>query len=106
MPEALLLSGALLCCVIGFAWLALAMEPHWRQIRGNQLLPKRAVWTLRILGSVTLFTSLVLCLLADHPSMAVLVWIMALAAAALVVAFTFTWRPRTFAPLVAWVKPA
>ena len=38
--------------------------------------------------------------------MAALVWVMALAAAALVVAFTLSWRPRWLAPLVAWVRPA
>ncbi len=104
MPNALLLFFALLCCVFGFAWLALTMKPHWRQVRGDQLLPKQTVLTLRVLGSLGLLASLVVCLVADHPSMAVLVWVMVLAVAALVVAFTFTWRPRTFAPLVMWIN--
>lgn len=103
MLKAFFLSGALLCCVIGFAWLALTLEPHWRQVRGNQPLPKLMIPVLRTLGSISLCASLLLCLLADHPSMAVLVWIMALAAAALMVAFTFTWTPRAFLPLVVWI---
>lgn len=104
MPEALLLAAALCCSVIGLAWLALTLEPHWRQVRGSQPRSAAVVKTLRILGSLGLAASLALCLLADHPSMAALVWVMALAVAALVVAFTFTWRPRTFAPLLAWVR--
>lgn len=112
MPEALfsapalLLAAALLCCVIGFAWLALTLDSHWQQVRGKQPLPPASVPVLRTLGAGALFASLVLCLLADHPSMAALVWVMALAVAALIVAFTFTWRPRLFAPLVAWVRSA
>lgn len=104
MSNALLFFFALLCCVFGFAWLALGMESHWRQVRGNQLLSKQKVLVLRTLGSLALLASLVVCLVADHPSMAVLVWVMVLAVAALVVAFTFTWRPRTFAPLVMWIN--
>lgn len=104
IPAAWLLIAALLCCVTGLAWLALAMDVHWQQVRGSQPLPKAAVKTLRVMGGGALLASLALCLLADHPSMAALVWIMALAASALVVAFTFTWRPRAFAPLVAWVR--
>jgi hypothetical protein len=46
----------------------------------------------------------VLCLNADHVSMASLVWVMSLAASAMVVAFTLTWRPRALAWLVAWVQ--
>lgn len=104
MPNGLLLMGALLCGVIGFAWLALTMEPHWRQVRGPHPLPKPGVPRLRVLGSGALTASLLLCLMADHPSMAVLVWIMALAAAALLVAFTFAWKPRLLLPLVVWIK--
>ncbi|WP_259371794.1 DUF3325 family protein [Rubrivivax gelatinosus] len=37
--------------------------------------------------------SLAACLRADPPSMAVLVWLMLLAAAALAVAFALAWRP-------------
>lgn len=106
MSEAMLFLFAILCCVLGFAWLALTLEPHWRQVRSDGPLPASAVPMLRILGSIALAASLVLCAKADHPSMVALVWPMALAVAALVVAFTFAWRPRTFAPLVAWIGSA
>lgn len=103
MPNASLLAVALLCSVLGLAWLALAMDVHWRQVRGGQSLSPAIAQILRMMGSGALVGSLLLSFAADHPSMAALVWIMDLAASALIVAFTFTWRPRVFAPLVAWV---
>ena len=101
----LLLAVATVLCVLGFAWLALAMDVHWKQVRSDRPSQSTAK-LLRILGGVALFVSLVLCLMTDHPSMASLVWVMLLAAAALIIAFTFTWRPRLLAPLVSWVKTA
>lgn len=107
MPEpllqALLLAAALGVCTVGFAWLALAMDVHWAQVRGEQ--PALAAPTqrrLRVLGGAAMALALLLCLLADHPGMAALVWIMSLALSALLVAFTLSWRPRLLAPLVAW----
>jgi NaMN:DMB phosphoribosyltransferase len=104
MVDALLLFLALACNVTGLAWLALAMNVHWRQVRGNRSLPPRAVALLRTLGAVMLTVSLGLCVQVDHLSMAVLVWVMALAAAALIVAFTLSWRPRLLVPLAMWVR--
>ena len=59
---------------------------------------------LRLLGTVGLGASLALCLAVDHASMAALVWVMGLAASALAVAFTLTWRPRWLAALMPWVR--
>lgn len=106
MLEALLLAAAVVCNVIGLAWLALAMQTHWQQVVGRRALPARTAATLRALGVAGLAASIAFCLVADHASMASLVWIMSLAAAALTVAFTFTWRPRAFAPLLAWSRSA
>lgn len=111
MPEdamqALLLAVALLCSVLGFAWLAMAMEVHWAQVRGEALPPAGVRRVLRVAGGAALAASLVSCLRADHASMAALVWVMALAAGALPVALCLAWRPRWLAPLVAWVpRPA
>ena len=53
-----------------------------------------------------LAAALALCLAVDHASMASLVWSMALAGAALAVAFTLSWRPRALGVLVAWVRPS
>ena len=98
-----LLAVALVACVAGLAWLALAMDTHWQQVRGPQPLPRRTAITLRALGAAALLGALLICLRVDHATMAVLVWVMALAGAALVVAFTLTWRPRWLALWVAWV---
>ena len=105
MPKSLLLSFALLCSVAGLAWLALAMEVHWQQARGTHGHPGRGtVLALRSLGAVALLASLLACLRADHASMAVLVWVMSLAAASVVVALALAWRPRWLALLVGWVR--
>ena len=106
MPEALSLAAALACNVIGLAWLALAMQTHWQQVLSQRVLPARAVTTLRAMGLAGLLLSAVICMSVDHASMAALVWVMSLAAAALMVAFTLTWRPRIFAPLVFWSRSA
>jgi hypothetical protein len=110
MPEAtlqaLLLAAALLCSALGLAWLALAMEVHWAQVREAPPAPAGVRRALRVLGAAALAASLALCLRADHPSMAVLVWVMSLAAGALLVAQALAWRPRWLAPLVAWVPRA
>ena len=87
MPDSLWLLVALLCSLVGIGWLALAMEVHWQQVRGAQAQAGRAtVLALRVLGVAALLASLLLCLRADHASMAVLVWVMLSAASAVVVA--------------------
>jgi len=100
-----LLLIAILLCVLGMAWLALAMEAHWKQVRSDNP-SEKTVRLLRYLGGASVFASLLFCLAVDHPTMASLVWIMLLAASALIVAFTFTLRPRLLAPLVGWVRVA
>lgn len=102
MHNTMLLIAAFATTVAGMGWLALSLESHWRQVRGEQAASAGTVGLLRALGAVALGASLLLCLRADHASMAVLVWVMALAAAALLVAFTLSWRPRVLAPLVTW----
>lgn len=111
MPEAsttaLQLAAALGSSVLGMAWLALAMPAHWAQVRGAQPAAAGAVRGLRVSGSLALAASLAWCLCADHAGMAVLVWVLGLAAGALAVALTLAWRPCWLAPLVAWVpRPA
>lgn len=95
MPEHanLLLAGAGGLTALGFAWLALAMEVHWEQVHGHSGPAPIHQRMLRVMGSLLLVASLVLCLAADHASMAVLVWAMLLAGAAILVAFMLSWRP-------------
>jgi hypothetical protein len=104
VPDSVLLIGAFTCAVIGFAWLAVAMDVHWRQVRGTHAPARTTQLTLRVLGSTGLACSLALCLSADHPSIAALVWVMSLAAAAQLIAYTLAWRPRWLAPLIAWSR--
>ncbi len=103
MHDAALLATALVLNVAGMAWLALAMEAHWEQVRGDALSQAR-VWRLRVLGALGLLAALVLCLWVDHASMAVLVWVMTLAGAALGIAFTLTWRPRWLRLMAIWIR--
>ena len=100
MVDALLLTAAVLAATAGMGWLALAMDVHWAQVRDDPHSPK-AARRLRWLGSAGLILSLWLCLKVDHATMASLVWVMALAGAALLVGLSLTWRPQVLKPLSA-----
>ena len=101
MPDYLLLAGAVLLNFAGFAWLALAMDGHWKQVRGCERLKGRRT-LLRLSASAAFAVSLLLCTLSDHATIAVLVWVMALTAAALLVSFALTWQPALLRPL-SWI---
>lgn len=100
MRDPLLLTGAVLLAITGMGWLALAMEAHWLQVSGTRGPAPRTRTRLRLLGAAAITTSLALCLAVDHATMAVLVWIMALAGAALLIAFTLAHRARWLRALV------
>ena len=102
MSDALLLTVAALSAFAGMAWLALAMDVHWEQVRRGAA-SRTTVVSLRVLGAAALAVSLAVCLAVDHVSMASLVWIMCVAASGLLVTFTLATRPRWLAPLVMWV---
>lgn len=99
-----MLLAALAASVAGMGWLALAMDVHWEQVRGSAPLACGTVRLLRVLGACSLAVSLLLCLAVDHPSMASLVWVMTLAAAAAAIAFTLAWRPAWLGVLVGWAR--
>lgn len=105
MADAWLLFGALLSNVAGLSWLALAMDVHWRQVRDSRPRAASTVIVLRILGALALALSFFLCLRVDHVSMASLVWVMSLAAAALLVTFTLAWKPRWLAICLPRLSP-
>lgn len=94
MVEGLLLGGAIFASVCGMGWLALAKPPHWQQAGGREPPSARARRVLHGLGAAALALSLLLCLAADHASMAALVWVMTASGAALLVTFTLAYRPR------------
>ncbi len=89
----LFLMGALLASLIGAAWLALAMDVHWRQAMGSATLKPGIRRRLRAGGIVGLLASAVLCFLADRPSMAILVWVMLLSGNVLIIAMALAWKP-------------
>lgn len=100
MSEANWLLLAVLLNLTGMIWLALAMSTHWDQVMPTPA--SRAPATrrmLRGLGATALLLSARACLLADRPSMALLVWFILIAASALAVALTLAWRP-------AWLRIA
>jgi hypothetical protein len=102
MPEAGWLLIAFLFCFFGMAWIALAMEVHWSQVfptANAQASPFRL--GQRLLGIAALLLSLNVCLLADRPSMAALVWVMLLAICAVLVAITLSFKPAW----LRWVYP-
>jgi len=98
-----MLGAALLACMAGMGWLALAMPAHAQQVWGRAVAPATAR-VLRVLGTLGLLASLALCLAVDHASMAVLVWVMALAGSALLVAFSLSWRARWLRVLAPWIR--
>ena len=104
MADAVLRALAFWCCVCGMAWLALTMKAHWAQVRGGEPPARETLIALRAVGTGALLGGLVLCSLADHASIAALVWVMAISAATFLVAAMLTWRPGWLAPLVVWVN--
>lgn len=105
MAEASFASASLLCAFVGMGWLALAMKPHWTEVRGSVPHTRRVARRLRFCGGTCLALSLGGCLAADHASMAILVWIMTLSASAVSVAMALALAPRSLAWLAA-VAPA
>lgn len=75
-----------------FAWLALAMDIHWRKVQGRGRAHPAA--QLKLMGWAGLLLTAVLCFLADRPSMAVLVWVMLLVASAPAIGMILSWRPQ------------
>lgn len=95
MSEALWLVAAAALALAGMGWLALAMEVHWAQVMhsaAEEATGARRV--LRGLGLLAVPMSLMACLRADRPSMAVLVWAMLLAGSAAGVAMLLARRPQ------------
>lgn len=98
MSEVLWHALTLASSALGMAWLALGMAVHWQQSCGALPAPAR-LRRLRAQGWLTLAASLGCALAADHPGMAMLVWPLALAAAAFIVAMLLAFRPHWLRPL-------
>lgn len=92
MTEAMWLIAALLTAVVGMGWLALSYESHWQQVFPKSA-SKPQLLRLKAAGWSFLVISGMCCLAADHPSMAVLVWVMLLTVSAVAVAMLLSRQP-------------
>lgn len=98
------LCAAALCATAGMGWLALAMPVHALQAWDALPSPARLA-RLRWLGGTAILLALACCLGSDHATMAVLVWMMLLAAAAVATAAVLATRPRRLRLLAPWLRP-
>jgi hypothetical protein len=95
MPEAIYLFAATLFSLLGMTWLALSMDVHWAQVKQIPLAESRPPRVaLKVLGYTALLVSLMVCLFADRPSIAALVWIMLMSGAAFSVAWGLAKSPQ------------
>lgn len=95
MLEVIYFCLAWLAAVIGMSWFALAVDANWRDVIGTERSGfATKSQNLRKFGVGGVLLSLWLCVRADHVTMAVLVWVMMLAVAALCVTVMLTWRRR------------
>ncbi|MEM1436425.1 MAG: DUF3325 domain-containing protein [Pseudomonadota bacterium] len=95
---------AFVLALLGFGWIALSMDSHWRQVFTS---PRPGIATarwLRALGFSTVTLACLLSFIANRPSIAVLVSIMLLAVAAPAIGMTLTWRPALLRMI--WRAPA
>lgn len=92
--------------VISMSWFALAIDANWREVIGAERSGfATKSQSLRRLGIGGVALSLLLCTRADHITMAVLVWVMLLAVAALLVAMMLTWRSHWLSFFVLRARP-
>lgn len=108
MVEVICWIAAIFLTLLGMACLSLSLPSHWRQVTGMETsLPSAAErLRLRVVGYCSLAVAFLLCLAADHPSMAVLVWVMLLALAAKSVASILSWRQHWLKPLLSVLSGA
>jgi len=100
MTEAIWLTAAVISALFSIGWLALSYPSHWQQVFADKA-HCHAPGRLKVLAWSGLLLSAVFCLLADHPTMAALVWVMLLAVAAMLVAQILSRCPR----LLRWIYP-
>jgi hypothetical protein len=90
---ALLLIGAA-TTYVGFAWLAMSQDRHWRSVGGiDRVPPRRRLW-LRRAAAVPLCLSLAISLFRDGSGFGMLMWLGELCLAAYAVVVTLSRWPR------------
>lgn len=96
---------ALLTAYAGFALLALAMDRHYRQVRGGPLRPGTRL-RLRAGGSTCLALSLAACVMHDGWSDGFVLWWGVLSASGIAVVLMLSLAPRLLLPLLSTRQPA
>lgn len=99
--NALLLLGAVFAAIFGSALLALSQRRHWQTVTGNPTEPGRAP---RRLGWLLLAASIVLTILRDGASFAVLFAPVLIGSAALLIAMMLSWAPNALRPIARMIK--
>lgn len=90
--------------IAGMGLLALSQKQHWERVLKPRPYPSAGLRTLRIVAAVGLGMSFALCIMADSPGLATLVWLMVLTVSALIVAFTLAYRPHWLGWLAFWTR--
>ncbi|MES2950146.1 MAG: DUF3325 family protein [Pseudomonadota bacterium] len=84
---------ALLLNLLGFALLALSQPRHRERVYGSNQAVALVFTRHRAIGFIAISLSLPACLISQGGSFGTLLWVLAMTAAAMAVAFTLTWRP-------------
>jgi hypothetical protein len=107
MPElsTLLTISASLVSFVGFSWIALTVGAHWKQVGIQTALTSSMRRRLRLKGTLSLLLALVLCMGANPPGMAILLWFLILSLAAMTVSMVIAWRPRSLCVLIFLDRP-
>jgi len=93
---------ATLLMFLSMGWFALSLSAHQKQVNQSAMghsqgrKPSNFKWV----GLSALLLSGICCLQADHPSMAILVWLMLIACSAFSVAMILSFRPWWLKPLM------
>ena len=80
--------------LLGFALLALSQPRHLQRVFGENRTVALAPTAQRAIGFIAIVLSLVVCCTSQGASFGTLLWVLEMAAAAMAVALTLTWRPH------------
>jgi len=94
MPDWFLLLLAAILNVIAMRFLALSLPVHWKQVFVESEITQTKQYGFRIFSSLIFFISLVLFIRADHPTIAVIAWVMSLIVSAIFIAMVLSRNAR------------
>lgn len=97
MLEALSLTAAWMSSLTGFSILALAQDRHWEAVTGMAADRRRHGAHLRVVGGALQCAACALTVPSQGMAFGILLWAIAMTAAAMLIAFTLAWRPHWMA---------